>query len=507
MEQDNKDASKILLYACLFFIAGIFYIAIFQKLYWFLLLVLLLLALVAIIFFKQEKKFVIVCFCFFIIGALRTSSAERIVGANPLEKLYEREIVITAQITEEPEQRERTQKLVATIKKAFGQQVSTDTKVLVYLSLYPQYHYADKVQLSGELEEPPLLDDFDYKQYLARRGVYGIMFYPEIELIKSKNYETFSSWLMGKTLDFKQKLRASLYKGFTYNQQHLLGAMILGDKTIMPDNLKQNLNKAGIRHLSAISGMHITIIAGILMLVFLGLGLWRQQAIILSIFCIFVFIILTGAQPSAIRAGIFSSLYFLGQILGRLSDSIRVILLGAVIMLAINPLYLNEIGFQLSFLAVMGINYLYPILSFWLKRISNKGKVRSILAMTLSAQIFTLPVLIYNFGYVSLVAPLTNILVLPVLPFVIALGFLSALLGIVSQYLALIFIFPTQILLSYIIQISEFFAGFRFSAIHLRISWVFIIIFYIFLAYFIRNHRKKHSFRLINPWGFWDEIE
>lgn len=465
--------------------------------------------LISLIFLKNKDKKIIALFCFlfFVLGIFRGTAVYIKTSHNPLEDFYKKPLEIIGRVIKEPQIEKDEQKLIILLEQVFKKPVLRKAKIMAYVPRYPEYQYADKLQIIGTLEEPPVFPGFNYKEYLKKENIYGLIFYPEIEIVSRNRYNNIFSYWQAKIIKARQSLRSSIYRGFPENEQYLLGALILGDKEKLPQALKESLNRAGIRHISAISGMHITIISVILVLFFLCLGLWRRQAVIASMLCIVFFIILTGGQPSTIRAGIFAFLYFLGQILGRMSDSFRTILFGASLMLAINPLYLQEIGFQLSFLAVLGINYLYPIIYFSLKKIPKKWKIRSILAMTLSAQIFTLPVLIYNFGYISVVAPITNLLILPVLPLVIVLGFLSAFLGIISHFMALIFIFPAKIFLSYIIQVSQFFSGFRFSAIHLKTSWIFIILFYLFLAYIIRDYRKKHSFRLINPWGFWNEID
>ena len=114
------------------------------------------------------------------------------------------------------------------------------------------------------------------------------------------------------------------------------------------------------------------------------------------------FIIMTGFQSSAVRAGIMGGLFLLGQYLGRMSVSSRSIVIAAALMLAHNPLLLKlDVGFQLFFLAMIGIIYLMPVFQDWFRKIPAMFQLRNILAMTLSAQIFTLPILIYNFGYLS----------------------------------------------------------------------------------------------------------
>ncbi len=172
-----------------------------------------------------------------------------------------------------------------------------------------------------------------------------------------------------------------------------------------------------------------------------------------------------------------------GKMLGRKGSSIRLLVFVAFLILAFNPLLLlYDAGFQLSFLASAGIIYFKNPIERILKRIPFKG----ILAMTLSAQIFTLPILIYNFGRVSLVAPLSNVLVVPILPFVMVLAFLVALTSLLSFSLALFLSFPCQIILSYLMGVMDFLAKqpWAFKTLpQFHWFWIFLFYFLLFLFY------------------------
>jgi len=354
------------------------------------------------------------------------------------------------------------------------------------------FNYGDKLKVVGKIEEPPVFDDFSYKEYLKRKRIFVLVYQPEIEKISEKKFSIYKN-----VLNLRKNLSEAIDKSYSTEQASILKAMVLGIKTEISDGLKDKLNRAGIRHLTAISGMHTIILVNALMYLFLGIGLWRKQAFFLTLLFILFFVTITGFQPSTIRASIMASLLLLAQVIGRLNNPTRAIILTGLIMLLLNPYLLFDIGFQLSFLAVMGINYLFPIFRFWLRKIPKTWGLKSILIMTLSAQIFTLPILIYNFGYVSLIAPITNLLILPILPFILIFGAMSAILALFSHSLALILIFPCYILLSYLLKITNTFSSFAFSSIHLNFPFLFTIPFYSLLFYFIYNWRKQHRFKIL----------
>jgi competence protein ComEC len=201
-----------------------------------------------------------------------------------------------------------------------------------------------------------------------------------------------------------------------------------------------------------------------------------------------------GAPASAVRAGIMIFMALLAEKSGRMYLAPWALLIAALAILIFNPLLLlYDVGFQLSFLAVLGIIYLSPVFDFYLARFwffKNKG-VRKITSMTLGAQVFTLPILVYNFGTISLVAPVVNVLVVPLLPAVLVLGFLGILAGLFSQLLGMLVALPIFGLLSYVLEISSVFARLSFSSIQIQnLHWAWIIVFYAFLIWAVKRSRK-----------------
>ena len=335
-------------------------------------------------------------------------------------------------------------------------------KVLATVSRYPEYHYGDKLKITGEIEVPYVFDDFSYKDYLAKDGIYSVMYYPQIELVE-KNQGNF---VYAKILELKDKLRGVIYQNLSPPQSSILSAMMLGDKSRMSADLKEKLNLAGVRHITAVSGMHITIFSVLLMQILLGLGLWRKHAFYLALAFLTLYIVLVGFPASAVRAGLMGGVFLLARHFGRMSFSLRAVVLTAAGMLAVNPLLLRlDVGFQLSFLAVTGIILLSTAFQRFLKKIPNWFQLRSILAMTLSAQVFTLPILIYNFGYVSPVAPLTNVLIVPLLAFLMGLGLVFVLAGLVFQPLAWLLAWPCWLLLTYITELVNLFSQIFWTSI------------------------------------------
>ncbi|MDP3764380.1 MAG: ComEC/Rec2 family competence protein [bacterium] len=274
------------------------------------------------------------------------------------------------------------------------------------------------------------------------------------------------------------------------NEASLFNAMVFGYEKDVAQKIKEDFNITGTRHVLAISGMNISIIALMLMSFGLWLGLWRKQAFYVAVIAVIMFIFLVGAPASAVRAGIMGILLLWAKNKGRLVQAWRPIMLAAFFMVALNPkLLVFSIGFQLSFLAVIGIIYFknfWARVLFWVPT----KPARELVVLSMAAQTTTWPIILYNFGTLSVISPIANIFVVPLLNPIMFLG-----LGFVtvfwSSYLAQIFLWPVWLILKVNIKIVEFFASFSWASVNMGKSGLAILIFYPFLYLFwkyLENH-------------------
>ncbi len=365
-------------------------------------------------------------------------------------------------------------------------------KILVYAP-DDNFNYGDLLELKGIMQEPPSFKDFDYKMFLAKDGVYSQMRNPEIMKIGvNRGNGPYASVLF-----VKEKLRSVINGNFRGDAAGFLRAYILGDKNSLSEQLTQELKITGLSHVVAISGAHIVLIEQIIFSLLLALGLWRRHALFSSLAFINLFLILSGFQISAVRATIMGSLYIIAKILGKKADAFRVLIFSAAAMAAGNPLILRyDVSFQLSFLAVLGMIFFMPSLSQWLKFVPEIKifPVRDILAMTLSAQIFTLPVVAYNFGAVSLISPITNILIDPCVSLLMFFGMFCVIFGAFAQALGIIFSLPCQALLAYILLITKYFSKIPFASIACRPGVIIVLAYYICVFVAVFYNRKRIEF-------------
>ena len=501
--QSQMTSSKTLFLLCFSFILGIFLSSIFaipQIIIWVFLLLAILLIILGILSFGSGSPIksgmtMVLGFCVLLmcLGILRHQISLFNIENNNLIQLNDRqnEITLIGMIVKEPDNRDKVQRLKIKID-------NFDGLVLVTKNRYPEYNYLDKIKITGKLKTPADFGDFNYKNYLLKDGIYSVMDFPRAELISS----ALAPRSLGEVgyegvLFVKQKLRESIRQIYLPPESLVLEGTILGDSSMLTDELKNQLNITGLRHIIAVSGTHVVILSIILMYLFLMLGFWRGQAFYGAVSFIWLYILLTGLPASGIRAGILATLFLLAEKLGRQGHRERIIVLAGALMLLVNPLLLfYDIGFQLSFLAVLGLIYLDSFIKNSLLKIARikNEKLENFVGMisaTLSAQIFTIPIMLYNFGNVSLIAPITNVLILPIVEPLMILGFLSSFVGIFSVTLAMIFFVPCYFLVYYFIKILDIFSQSWAMKTFENVHWLWVIFLYLIIIIFVAWIKKK----------------
>lgn len=472
-------SSKILFFICLSFIVGVvfeFFVKIPQIIIWGFLFVDFI-AVIIILLIKKDIFLIFgFCFLFLILGVARMQISEFNIATDPLTKLNGKgEVALTGLVDGAPDIRETSQKL--TVKVG-------NSKMLVTTSNYVEYNYLDKIQITGKLKTPGVIDDFNYTNYLLKDGIYSVVDSPKIEKLgKANGGPAFAAY--GFILNLKQKLEQSIQDDFLPPHSLILEGIIFGNNKNMTAELRNKLNAAGLRFLTAISGVHVIILSAILISLLMFLSLKRNYAFLFSIILIWLYVVLTNFTTSGIRAGIMGSVFIFAGALGRQNTSSRIIVLAAALMLLQNPLLLfYDVGFHLSFLACLGIIYLKPLINKFLP---------DIIATTISAQFLTLPIMVYNFGMVSLVAPITSILILPIMPEILSFGFLFCIFASVSKFLGWIFYVPTWLLVTYFLKVVDIFSQPWMTRNILGISWIWLLFAYAVVGGVIWFLNKKYS--------------
>lgn len=285
----------------------------------------------------------------------------------------------------------------------------------------------------------------------------------------------------------KERFLENLGKILPEPQASLTSALLLGDKTGLSRSFLQDFAKTGTSHIIAISGYNISIISLVVFEILAFLALSRFWRLLLTVASIFIFALVTGLEASVVRAGIMASIMILAWQQGRLYSIFNAVSLAGALMLYFNPgLLRDDLGFQLSFLSILGLIFIDPVFKKFFGKLKFKESFLKFLTPTLSAQLMTFPVIAYNFNQVSLVAPLANLLVLPLVPLTMFFGFTAGAVSFLSLNLARIFAVPAWILLSYEIKVVHLLSLAPFSYLAVGGMSVFLIfIYYLAVSIFI----------------------
>jgi len=292
-------------------------------------------------------------------------------------------------------------------------------KELDFLHYYQAQAYISK-------PKPPQYDfQFDYSKYLLRKNIeYQCYINNEIAEAKRKDL-SFTEKFSQKRLEVLQRIDET---GISSKSKEFLKGIILADRTEMDVQTVQDFNRSGLIHFLAISGTHIVIIFGLFYLLLIKILplKFRKYAIISSLIFIWLFIVFIGFGSSVVRSGLMLSIYFVYVLLQRKPDLLHSLSLSAFIILIFDNQQLFDVGFQLSFCAVLGIYWLnqpilnyFPIQDNWLKKL-----IFNTISISVSAQLATLPLVLYYFHQFSFISIIANFFIVPFSEAIIVFSFL-----------------------------------------------------------------------------------
>jgi competence protein ComEC len=272
----------------------------------------------------------------------------------------------------------------------------------------PDLTFGRTLEARGEIEPPRSSAGWPKVELLARRGIHEVMEYPRLR------FGAVADQPPGGQLE---GLRASLERRLAEQipgpEGKLAAGLLLGRDVSLPPDVRDQLRATGTSHILAVSGFNVAIVGGLTLALAARL-LARPWAVALSCAIVAAYTLLVGAPPSATRAGLMFDATALATVVGRLPDAVTTLLLTGALMCAVDPLLLKDLGFQLSFAATAGL-VLYGT------RLTPKWRliprdIAAVLGLTLSAELLTLPLVVYVFHAMSLIAPIANVLVAPLLP-------------------------------------------------------------------------------------------
>jgi len=334
------------------------------------------------------------------------------------------------------------QQLDVALQKPYGGEVR------LYVPLYPEFSYGEVLIITGKITE----------------SASGRLHYVNHPLIKDTGLNG-GSYLRLKLFSFKESLVTKIFRVLPEEKAAFLSGLLFGERAEFSDSFVTSLKNSGTTHLVALSGYNISIIT-------VGLGsvfayfTKRRTAFWLSVLFVIAFVIMTGAEESVVRAAVMGIVFLVSRQNSRLYSVRNAITLTAAIMLLLNPdLLVFNVGFQLSFAALIGLVYIQPLLKELLQRLLKVKAEGGFLnwrenaLQTASAQFAAFPIIIGTFGYFSPWSLLANVLILGLMPITMFLGFVTVVLGLISYHLSLLAAWITGLFLGYEIFIINLFGN------------------------------------------------
>lgn len=393
------------------------------------------------------------------VGILRMDVAVGKETSPRLEPQVGQTISLTGVVTREPDVRRTSQHIYLDMP-------NESRHLLVMTDRYRRISYGDKLTVTGQLELPESFSTdlgrtFNYPGYLAARNVGYLLRYPDaVETVATKQ----GNPVLAHILLAKQAFQSSLRSVLPAPSVHLAEGILLGEKQALGDRWEELFRRTGVIHIVVLSGFNVMLVVAFL-LVTLSYVTGVRGRVIGGLLGITVFVLLVGLAPSVTRAGLMAGMVVLAFGLGRSYAILRALVLAGGIMLLANPyVLLYDPGFQLSFMATLGLIVVAPAFEERLTLAPTTLGIRSYLVATLVTQLAVLPLLLYHIGEISLVAVAANLLVLPIVAAAMGLAFATGLLAFVTPMGAQLLAFVTDLSLRYILVVVEWLGSWSVAA-------------------------------------------
>ena len=331
--------------------------------------------------------------------------------------------------------------------------------IMVNAPRFPEIPYGAKIQIVGKLKTPFESIEFSYKDYLALEGIYSAMYLPKITVLE----EGQGNQLFAGLYAFKKQAMTTIDRVLPAPESGLLRAILLGNDNGLPKDLYDAFRIGGVSHLIVISGFHVAILALALRKLTDPLG--RRWSVVVTAVILGLYALLVGGNASVVRATLMAVAYLVGNHwFGRRFFTVGILAATALVMTIFDPYVLWQVGFQLSFTATLGIVLYANPIEQWTRRIianhfslswgkGGVGSLLSVITVSVAAQILTFPLIIYHFKQISLIALLSNFLLVPIQPILMIWGAVTVLVGMAIEPLGMLFGRIEWVFLAYTVRV------------------------------------------------------
>lgn len=434
---------------------------------------------------RRQIAFILGIVLFFLLGGLRLEEARPLNSPDHIVHLNSQGVVtVFGVVSEEPDERDTYTNLRVEVDEvqALGTLHDTHGTVLVRFPAQSEVKYGDRIQATGTLLAPAVLDTFDYRDKLARQGIFSTMQPINSRIIGHDE----GNWFREGLIDIKTRAQASIEDALSEPQASLLSGVLLGDDKGLPFGVKDAFNATGTSHVIAISGFNMTLIAVMVAGFLKAMFKSKTVVVVISILVMTIYTIFVGASGAVVRAAVMSAILIIAEAMQRRTFVPASLAATAMVMSLLDPWILWDIGFQLSFAAVLGMALLTPSLdrsftAFMQYRLGERtGKqvaawLSEPLIVGFAAQVFTLPIILFYFGRLSLISPVVNLLIVPIQAFILFFGGAATLVSLALPSVGSILYQPTWLFLSWTTEIVRNFASLSIASTEVSIAqWVFI---------------------------------
>ncbi len=380
----------------------------------------------------------------------------------------------------EPDVRSDSQNLVIEVRKIFLPQVrDVHGKLLIKTDRYPEYIYGEELDVTCKLQTPPVFENFSYAALLAKDDIFVYCTRPLLHQTDGNPGAgdilfQIQRWFWRGIFALKSHMIERINRLYSEPSASLAAGILIGQRRAIPQDILDNFNTAGLTHVLAISGYNVSMM--IMVFGYLFQNAARRSRYLWMFFGVMVLVVFTGFSASVLRAAWMGSIALVAQALGRKGSALHLLLVSGVIMVLMSPrMILVDLSFQLSFLSTLGILVFMPkIEAFEAKLVARSGFgwvakipafMREGFCVTLAAQVFTIPLLFYQFGRFSLIAPVANIFVLPLIPWIMLFSFCGLMISFVFFPLGQLLSFIAYVLITLMLLFVDFFAHVPFAAL------------------------------------------
>ncbi len=378
-------------------------------------------------------------------------------------------------VADEPRWTPEGQRLTLQVERLRLGALISPTLGLVLLDLPPEppRQQGERLLVSGGLVAPKSGRGFDYAAYLSRRGIFVTLKKPVLEAAVPPPPS-----FQGRLLAFKDYTRRVILRILPEPAASLLIGILLGIQSSIPQDVWQAFNRTGTSHILVISGWNIALVVTALLGIGRRLGWRRWPTTLAALGMIGLYVVFVGATPSVLRAALMGVIVALAQPLGRRADAWTALAVACFLMTALNPHTLWDLGFQLSALATASLFAWGKPVEQQLRRLLRPRWIDWMvepLTATLAAQIWALPIILYHFGNLSLIAPLANVLMVPAVPLAMGAGAALVSLGLIWRPLALLALPLAWATLMWLVVVPDLLARTPWAAVTLPpfgIGWI-----------------------------------